>query len=332
MTTNYSIKSGDTLWNICKNHYKLTNNADIAKKVQEVAKANNIDKPDLIFAGDTLKLGSADTVETGNKATNPIQTAAQNTPQLSQAQKAANVRIQNVNLKTYEDLNKLANSSVSIFGTDIKTEQQKNAAYLEYSQHLLNNYYDTNKDGKVTVEEFAAVEQKAAFTALNLQGQKVDNDAIVQLEQDPEMLELYDENKDGQISQEEYTQGLNKAGLTPINNEEFNNTIAQRSGNLFAKNLDMNNDGTISKEEMAFFNKNADEIDGKLDGVITNAGESGMFEAVTGANARDKEINRVVNKYLSGETLTAEEQKILEKSTNILRTNMAKAAGINVEG
>ena len=84
-------------------------------------------------------------------------------------------------------------------------------------------------------------------------------------------------------------------------------------------------------DEMVIIIYTKDEIDGKLDGVITNAGESGMFEAVTGANARDKEINRVVNKYLSGETLTAEEQKILEKSTNILRTNMAKAAGINVE-
>ena len=86
------------------------------------------------------------------------------------------------------------------------------------------------------------------------------------------------------------------------------------------------------QEELAFFNKNADEIDGELDGVITNAGESGMFGAITGMNAADTEINRVVNKYLSGETLTADEQKILEKSTNIIRTNMAKAAGINIEG
>mgnify|MGYP005771735857 CR=1 FL=1 len=160
----------------------------------------------------------------------------------------------------------------------------------------------------------------------------MDNDIIAQFEQDPEMLKFYDENSDGKISQEEYKKGLEKLNLTPSNNEELNNTIAQRSSNLFARNLDINNDGTISKEELAFFNKNADEMDGTLDGVITNSGESGMFMAITGMNANDVEINRVVNKYLTGQTLTADEQKILERSTNIIRTNMAKAAGINIEG
>lgn len=72
---------------------------------------------------------------------------------------------------------------------------------------------------------------------------------------------------------------------------------------------------------------NADEVDGKTDGVIKNAGESSMFAAVTGMNSSDKEINRVVNKYLLGENITADEQKILEKSSIIIRNNMKKAAG-----
>ncbi|MBS6554195.1 MAG: hypothetical protein KH321_09680 [Clostridium sp.] len=94
----------------------------------------------------------------------------------------------------------------------------------------------------------------------------------------------------------------------------------------------MNADGIISKEELAFFNENADEVDGAKDGIIQNAGETAMFKAVTGMNASDKDINRVVNKYFNGETLTADEQKILEQSTVTIRKNMSKAAGFNTEG
>ena len=327
--TSYTIKSGENLWNIVKSQYKLSNNTEIANKVNEIAKANNIKNANMIFAGQKINLDMGLTIEHEEKkkdipATDPIK--------MTQAQMAAKERIGYNNIKSYNDLNTLAQSSVSIFGADTKTEEQKNAAYQEYSQYLLNEYYDENKDGKVTVEEFTNVEHKGAFTVANLQGQKLDNNVIAQFEQDPEMLKFYDVNNDGKISHEEYTEGLKKAGLAPVNNEELNNTIAQRSGNLFAKNLDMNNDGTISKEELAFFNKNADEIDGELDGVITNAGESGMFMDINKKNAKDVEINKVVNKYLTGQTLTADEQKILEKSTNIIRTNMAKAAGINIEG
>ena len=327
--SSYTIKSGENLWNIVKSQYKLSNNTEIANKVNEIAKANNIKNANMIFAGQKINLDMGLTIEHEEKkkdipATDPIK--------MTQAQMAAKERIGYNNIKSYNDLNTLAQSSVSIFGADTKTEEQKNTAYQEYSQYLLNEYYDENKDGKVTVEEFTNVEYKGAFTTTNLQGQKMDNDIIAQFEQDPEMLKFYDENSDGKISQEEYKKGLEKLNLTPSNNEELNNTIAQRSSNLFARNLDINNDGTISKEELAFFNKNADEMDGTLDGVITNSGESGMFMAITGMNANDVEINRVVNKYLTGQTLTADEQKILERSTNIIRTNMAKAAGINIEG
>ena len=53
-----------------------------------------------------------------------------------------------------------------------------------------------------------------------------------------------------------------------------------------------------------------------------------MFQAVTGMNANDKEINRVVNKFLLGEILTAEEQKTLERGTATIRNSMKNAAGL----
>lgn len=54
---NYEIKSGDCLWNITKNHFKDTlSDSEIAQKVNELAKANNISNPDLIYAGKELDL------------------------------------------------------------------------------------------------------------------------------------------------------------------------------------------------------------------------------------------------------------------------------------
>ena len=54
-----------------------------------------------------------------------------------------------------------------------------------------------------------------------------------------------------------------------------------------------------------------------------------MFESFTGMNANNEDINRVVNKYLLGQELSEDEQKILEQSTDIIRKNMGKAAGLD---
>ena len=245
---------------------------------------------------------------------------------------AASQRISLNNLKTYADLNALSKSSIKIWGDDVKTDSQKKQAYTEYSEELLLQYYDLNHDGSVTVDEFAKVEGDGSLTALNLQGQKIDDDARLAAEKEPSLLTFYDKDKDGHISKDEYEKGLAEMDLSTYNNPVLNKTVATRSANLFAQNLDFNGNGKIDAKELAFFNENADAIDGAQDGVIKNAGESGMFGAVTGSNASNPEFNRVVNKYLQGETLTAEEQQILEQCQATIRKNMGKAAGINIEG
>lgn len=53
---NYTIQSGDNLWNIVKKQYGLTNNTEIANKVNEIAKANGLKTPNSIFVGSTLKI------------------------------------------------------------------------------------------------------------------------------------------------------------------------------------------------------------------------------------------------------------------------------------
>ena len=67
-------------------------------------------------------------------------------------------KIQLTKFETTEDLNNLATSSVSIFGNSVKTKEEQEQAYIDYSEKLLSDYYDINQDGTVTVEEFTQKE------------------------------------------------------------------------------------------------------------------------------------------------------------------------------
>ena len=54
--TEYTVQSGDNLWNIVKDFYNLSDNSAIATKVDEIATYNNIENPDIIYAGQILKM------------------------------------------------------------------------------------------------------------------------------------------------------------------------------------------------------------------------------------------------------------------------------------
>lgn len=209
----------------------------------------------------------------------------------AQIEAAVRQRIANADIKSYADLDRLAASSIQIFGSEVKDDVQKESAYLEYSRQLLEKYYDINGDGTVTVDEFAKKEEDGAYKAGVLTAQQVG-----------------------------YQAG------------EAEKTIAKRTGNLFAQNLDFNANGNIDASELAFFNKEADRIDGKADGKITNVAESAMCANVTGEIADNPEFSRVVNKYLTGQTLTSEEQQTLKDCQATIRKNIGKAAGLNIEG
>ena len=60
----YVIKSGDNLWNIVKTNYKdhAKTNADILNIVNKLAEVNELDDPNLIYAGETLNLPSYDSI------------------------------------------------------------------------------------------------------------------------------------------------------------------------------------------------------------------------------------------------------------------------------
>jgi len=52
----YKVVKGDSLWNIVKAQYGLTNAGEIAKKVGEIVEENNIENPDLIFPDQIIVL------------------------------------------------------------------------------------------------------------------------------------------------------------------------------------------------------------------------------------------------------------------------------------
>ena len=54
--TEYTVQSGDNLWNIVKDFYNLTDNSAIATKVDEIVAYNNIENPSIIYAGQILKM------------------------------------------------------------------------------------------------------------------------------------------------------------------------------------------------------------------------------------------------------------------------------------
>ena len=54
--TEYTVQSGDNLWNIVKDFYNLSDNSAIATKVGEIATYNNIENPNIIYVGQILKM------------------------------------------------------------------------------------------------------------------------------------------------------------------------------------------------------------------------------------------------------------------------------------
>lgn len=52
----YTVQSGDNLWNIVREHYNLSDDANITDKVVALAHYNNIENPSLIYAGQILKM------------------------------------------------------------------------------------------------------------------------------------------------------------------------------------------------------------------------------------------------------------------------------------
>ncbi len=184
----------------------------------------------------------------------------------------------NEGIKTKEDLQTAQNIAVSIFVDDKMTAAEKDYAFKLYSETLLKNYYDNDKNGEITVKEFA-------------------------------------------IKEYENSQKLAE--------NERDKVIAERSSYFTAEQMDVDGDGKISIDEFTYFQKSADKTDSKQDGVIHLLGEAWQVEAITGQNANNKTVQAIVEKYLTGENLTEEDQKYLSSAAENIRNAQALDASKN---
>ncbi len=117
------------------------------------------------------------------------------------AQKAVSYNLKNVN-----DVERALNSKVSIFSPDTKTPQQQKQAYMQYSQRMLDTYYDKDSDGVVTKGEFEAVELDGIKKMSEILGFGDDAEVDAQARQMANLFaQKMDINSDNQISYKELT-------------------------------------------------------------------------------------------------------------------------------
>lgn len=311
----HNIVSGDTLWGIVKKNYNLTNNTDIANMVNKVAKANGISNPDKIYAGKTIQLVD---VQEKNEDTFVRTTNDESTSQGGAVKNVSNP------MSSKDDKTQVTAKEENNNNTEVSPTVQK-AIDEKLTSKDLKSYEDINKAENTTVNLFAQnatdEEKEKAYTDFS-----------------NGILKAYDADGDGvttvdEYAQKEYADNIKASELTvdAFGGEvsEQNKLASQRLGNIFAQNLDINQNGKIDTEEMNFFNKTADAMDGQQDGQISTAYEKVLFSSIIGTNVDNKELQAVTEKYFEGIQLTDEEQKIFDEGMKTINKSMRDMSGID---
>lgn len=174
----YEIKAGDCLWNIVKASYKTTDgkslsNTQIANTVNNIVKDNSdiITNPNLIFVGDTLKLGEYDGFE--------LQIEIEEDPETEGEEPETEGGEGEGETGLYEEFNEWAGQCVkdattAEIGSMEQEEQEQalndiNSREFSYNEEgteesrvaglneLIDGHiakYDTDKSGSITLEEY----------------------------------------------------------------------------------------------------------------------------------------------------------------------------------
>ena len=157
----YLVQKGDNLWNIAKNRYNLSDNADIANKVNEIAKYNNIEDANLIFDGQTIKFkspqsdifklqGEVATPKEFNKWTNTLYPESE----IQYAKQGA------TDEETAQNVLQASTEYINTFGKDGNIDFE---AFLNVNKDLdtksaqsIYSMIDMDKKGGITPDEHAA--------------------------------------------------------------------------------------------------------------------------------------------------------------------------------
>ena len=246
---NYQIKSGDTLWNIVKNQYGVTTNTDIIAKINEIAKLNNIEDPNLIIAGASLQLPE-DTVQTSQE---------------EEAQQETSLADE-------------FNDWVDSHGAAMDEYMDKLAQVDSKLSELENN---PNSD--ISVDEIFAQMQEAE-RQYNQQADEIGNfnfisDGVeIQRSDGTVNFELY--AQEGEKLAESLQDSWETDGEEGIDIEEYRDAEIARMGDMEVTQevedsikdafnmMDLNDDGVIDKNEIQSVYSVVDMADGNVDGQI----------------------------------------------------------------
>lgn len=156
----YSIKSGDCLWNIAKANYNVKSNSEIQEIVNLISKENKIENPNLIYAGASLVLPETDSfIKTTKEPTNDGGTdeaqevqVADDVPEKTKADELQEWNSYDNAIKASEGENIEEFEMFDAKGQNMSTEEYFKAL-AGFSQSVVDKY-DVSGDGKMDEQEF----------------------------------------------------------------------------------------------------------------------------------------------------------------------------------
>ncbi len=261
----YQIKSGDCLWNIVKENYNCASNKEIQDTINQIAKANDIKDPNLIYANTQIVLPAsamAKFKEQNKGDSFSSTTRADNFDEWTNSEENYDKNIKGEKVDDF----KMFDFNASTYSSDLK----------EFSQEYVNKY-DQDKDGQWNQSEFinmatngkdsynSLVMAKVTNTFLSLFGIK-NQDLQTKSDQYDLLQEQFNTfNFDGdgsKINAGEFASVLYSSDLDLDNYAKTGDVASSIDGKLDYVNyqtypmLDTESDGykTIHKERSDFYN------------------------------------------------------------------------------
>ncbi len=161
----YAVQKGDTLWNIAKNNFKLTDDTDIANKVIDIASANKIENPDLIFAGQNISFDLPDNFSSSddnqqNENLTDVQKFDQWTNQTDKDSTIQYAKQGETKEETAQNILNFSKQYVDTFGKnqniDIKAFMNTNSELDEKSANSIYKMIDMDGKNGITADEYAS--------------------------------------------------------------------------------------------------------------------------------------------------------------------------------
>lgn len=283
----YSIKSGDTLWNIAKQQYNLTSDRDIQAKIAEIAKENNITDINTIISGNSITLPGLDSSQdTSGSIFSDWANSNNNYNNFLNGGK-----VDDFQMFDYQSLGSTPEERGEKYGQEIE----------KFAQSYINKY-DSNGDKSLDFNEFVNMqmesfedmfgespdlnnelltmfgEQFSQLSSINNDEKYIDEyglKSLLGLNQNADVdkyINKYDTDGDGKLSFEEYKK-YNEETYKNLYGQEIdwdsNSLLEQVEENFNRASTQNLSAATIDAKEFAAFFGVVDGQDGLVDGSMT---------------------------------------------------------------